>query len=55
MSEITEGISPQEVLGLLKGRRSIRRYHPDPVPEEMIEQLLEAYDEHMAEYEGEHH
>jgi nitroreductase len=29
-------------LALLKSRRSIRRYLPDPVPEEMIEQLLEA-------------
>jgi nitroreductase len=29
-------------MAVLKGRRSIRRYRPDPVPEEMIEQLLEA-------------
>ena len=29
-------------MALLKGRRSIRRYRPDPVPDEMIEQLLEA-------------
>ncbi|HEY73709.1 MAG: hypothetical protein B6I35_09905 [Anaerolineaceae bacterium 4572_32.2] len=35
-------ISPQSLLALLKGRRSIRRYRPDPVPDEMIEQLLEA-------------
>lgn len=35
-------ISPAAVLSLLKGRRSIRRYRPDPVPDEMIEQLLEA-------------
>jgi nitroreductase len=35
-------MSPEAVLALLKGRRSIRRYHPDPVPDEMIEQLLEA-------------
>jgi nitroreductase len=33
---------PQATLALLKGRRSIRRYRPDPVPDEMVEQLLEA-------------
>jgi len=44
MSEIKggEGISPAALLALLKGRRSIRRYRPEPVPDEMIEQLLEA-------------
>jgi len=35
-------LSPELVLDLLKGRRSIRRYRPDPVPDEMVEQLLEA-------------
>ncbi len=34
--------SPESLLALLKSRRSIRRYRPDPVPDEMIEQLLEA-------------
>lgn len=34
--------SPEAVMVLLKGRRSIRRYRPDPVPDEMVEQLLEA-------------
>jgi len=34
--------SPESVLALLKGRRSIRRYRPDPVPDELVEQLLEA-------------
>jgi nitroreductase len=29
-------------MALLKARRSIRRYRPDPVPEEMLEQILEA-------------
>jgi nitroreductase len=29
-------------MALLKGRRSIRRYRTDPVPDDMIEQLLEA-------------
>jgi len=33
---------PETLLALLKGRRSIRRYRPDPVPDEMVEQLLEA-------------
>ena len=34
--------SPESMLALLKSRRSIRRYRPDPVPDELIEQLLEA-------------
>jgi nitroreductase len=34
--------SPEETLALLRERRSIRRYHPDPVPEEMLIQVLEA-------------
>jgi nitroreductase len=42
MTSTDERISPQALLALLKGRRSIRRYRPDPVPDEMIEQLLEA-------------
>jgi nitroreductase len=37
-----EHITPEALLALLKGRRSIRRYRPDPVPDEMIQQLLEA-------------
>jgi nitroreductase len=35
-------IPPESLLALLKGRRSIRRYRPDPVPDEMVAQLLEA-------------
>ncbi|MBC8446941.1 MAG: nitroreductase family protein [Chloroflexi bacterium] len=42
MSDTVESISAQSLLALLKARRSIRRYRPDPVPDEMIEQLLEA-------------
>jgi nitroreductase len=34
--------SPEATLALLKGRRSVRAYKPDPIPEEMVEQLLEA-------------
>ncbi len=34
--------SPELTMALLKARRSIRRYRPDPVPEEMLEQILEA-------------
>jgi nitroreductase len=34
--------SPESLLNLLKTRRSIRRYRPDLVPDEMVEQLLEA-------------
>jgi nitroreductase len=42
MSHVNARLSPESVLALLKGRRSIRRYRPDPVPDEMVEQLLEA-------------
>ena len=42
MSQVNDKISPESTMALLKGRRSIRRYRPDPVPDEMIEQLLEA-------------
>lgn len=34
--------SPESLLTLFKRRRSIRRYKPDPVPDEMVEQLLKA-------------
>jgi nitroreductase len=34
--------SPKATLALLKGRRSIRLYRPDPVPQPLVEQLLEA-------------
>jgi nitroreductase len=42
MSVTQDHLSPESVMALLKGRRSIRRYRPDPVPEEMVEQLMEA-------------
>lgn len=35
-------ISPEALLDLLRSRRSIRRYRPDAVPEEMLQQVLEA-------------
>jgi nitroreductase len=34
--------SPESTLSLLKARKSVRQYKPDPVPEDMLEQLLEA-------------
>jgi nitroreductase len=42
MTQGNDHISPEALLALLKERRSIRRYRPDPVPDEMVEQLLEA-------------
>ena len=42
MSQADATMTPEAVLALLKARRSIRRYRPDPVPDEMVEQLLEA-------------
>jgi nitroreductase len=35
-------IAPDDLLALLKSRRSIRRYRPDPVPEEALQQVLDA-------------
>mgnify|MGYP006296892537 FL=1 len=34
--------SSAATMALLKGRRSIRQYTPDPVPDELLEQVLEA-------------
>jgi len=34
--------SPEATMALLKGRRSVRLYQPDPVPQPLLEQLLEA-------------
>jgi nitroreductase len=34
--------SPEGLLGLIRSRRSVRQYRPDPVPDEMIQQMLEA-------------
>jgi nitroreductase len=33
---------PENLLGLIKSRRSVRAYKPDPIPRGMLEQLLEA-------------
>jgi len=35
-------ISGEALLELIKHRRSVRRYLPDPVPHEMVEQIMEA-------------
>ena len=42
MSGYEGKITPAGVLALFKGRRSIRRYRPDPVPDELLAQVLEA-------------
>ncbi len=34
--------SPESLMALLKGRRSIRQYKPDPVPDDLLDQVLEA-------------
>jgi nitroreductase len=38
----SESISPEALLALFRERRSIRHYRADPVPDEMVDQLLEA-------------
>ncbi len=42
MSQTSELPSPESTMALLRQRRSVRRYRPDPVPDEMVKQLLEA-------------
>ena len=42
MSDHEDFPSPEATMALLKGRRSIRQYKPDPVPDELLEQVLEA-------------
>jgi nitroreductase len=42
MSHNEEFPSPEATMALLKGRRSIRQYTSDPVPDDLIEQVLEA-------------
>jgi nitroreductase len=37
-----EHVAPDALLALMKSRRSVRRYLPDPVPDEMLQQILEA-------------
>ena len=40
MSQTSELPSPESTMALLKRRRSIRRYRPDQVPDEIVKQLL---------------
>lgn len=42
MSQDERKITPEALLEFLKGRRSIRRYRQEPVPAELVEQILEA-------------
>ena len=37
-----EHVAADALLALMKSRRSVRRYLPDPVPDEMLQQILEA-------------
>lgn len=39
---LTDQISSESLLSLFRERRSVRRYRPDPVPDEMVQKLLEA-------------
>ncbi|MGC9398645.1 MAG: nitroreductase family protein [Anaerolineae bacterium] len=42
MSEFEAHLSPEDVMALLKGRRSIRRYQDRAVPDTLLEAVLEA-------------
>lgn len=35
-------INPEQVMALIKGRRSCRSYKPDPVPKKIVDKILEA-------------
>jgi nitroreductase len=37
-----EKVSPDALLALMRSRRSVRRYLPDPVPDDVLQQILEA-------------
>jgi nitroreductase len=41
MSE-EDRVAPEALLDLMRSRRSVRRYLPEPVPDEMLQQILEA-------------
>jgi nitroreductase len=41
MSE-KDRVAPEALLDLMRSRRSVRRYLPEPVPDEMLQQILEA-------------
>lgn len=38
----SSSVCPEELLDLIRSRRSIRQYRPEPVPGHMLEQVLEA-------------
>jgi len=42
MTDTSKLPSPEATMSLLIGRRSIRRYRSDPVPDELLQQVLEA-------------
>ena len=35
-------VAPDALLQLMRSRRSVRRYRPDPIPDEVLQQVLEA-------------
>jgi len=42
MTDFQDKITPDGVMALLKGRRSIRRYKDEPVPDDLLSEVLEA-------------
>jgi nitroreductase len=41
-TEVRKGVRPLELMEVVRQRRSIRKYRPDPVPQAKIDQVLEA-------------
>jgi nitroreductase len=42
LSDIKTEVVAMDVLEAIKGRRSIRKYKPDPLPDDMLDEVLEA-------------
>jgi len=40
MSETTEGCTPRDYISFLRGLRAVRSFRPDPVPQEVVDDIL---------------
>jgi nitroreductase len=41
MSETTQGCTPRDHISFLRGLRAVRSFRPDPVPQEVVDDILE--------------
>jgi nitroreductase len=40
MSELTQGYTPKDYISFLRGLRAVRSFRPDPVPQEVVDDIL---------------